>query len=201
MASSVGATLVVQNLNVQSDSADLLGGFRPVQLRNLAHPLLVSVLDIFPKLFSRTANASFLKALKRSFDRQEWKPFAKGMNALANMALRKLKGCVSDDGAVPMVNTWLAADSRLCVLCSKNAHKFSAALGRQWQDLAVSTRRFARQVDQVHRTFAFSFVEGVLVRALKEGHWILLDEINLAGADILQRCVPSTCGTPIARLD
>lgn len=54
LASCVGATLVVQNLNVQSDSADLLGGFRPVQLRSLAHPLLVDALDAFPKLFSKS---------------------------------------------------------------------------------------------------------------------------------------------------
>ena len=43
--------------------------------------------------------------------------------------------------------------------------------------------------DAVDHAFAFSFVEGVLVRALKEGHWILLDEINLASAETLQRLV------------
>ncbi|CAM9744782.1 unnamed protein product, partial [Phaeothamnion confervicola] len=35
--------------------------------------------------------------------------------------------------------------------------------------------------------FAFAFVEGVLVKALREGHWLLLDEINLASAETLQR--------------
>lgn len=29
--------------------------------------------------------------------------------------------------------------------------------------------------------FAFAFVEGKLVQALKEGWWLLLDEINLVG--------------------
>ena len=29
--------------------------------------------------------------------------------------------------------------------------------------------------------FAFAFVEGKLVQALREGWWLLLDEINLVG--------------------
>ena len=32
--------------------------------------------------------------------------------------------------------------------------------------------------------FAFAFVEGALVRALREGWWLLLDEINLAPAEV-----------------
>lgn len=36
-------------------------------------------------------------------------------------------------------------------------------------------------------SFAFSFVEGVLVKAIREGGWVLLDEINLASAETLQR--------------
>ncbi len=31
---------------------------------------------------------------------------------------------------------------------------------------------------------AFTFVEGTLVRALREGHWLLLDEINLAAPEV-----------------
>ena len=32
----------------------------------------------------------------------------------------------------------------------------------------------------------FAFQEGMLVRAVREGHWLLLDEINLASAETLQ---------------
>jgi len=34
--------------------------------------------------------------------------------------------------------------------------------------------------------FAFSFIEGALVTAVRAGHWVLLDEINLASSDTLQ---------------
>ncbi|KAI9895643.1 hypothetical protein PsorP6_019237 [Peronosclerospora sorghi] len=49
--------------------------------------------------------------------------------------------------------------------------------------------RFERQKEQAesHFAFAFSFVEGVLVKALREGHWVLLDEIKLASSDTLER--------------
>ena len=32
--------------------------------------------------------------------------------------------------------------------------------------------------------FAFAFVEGVLVRAVREGWWLLLDEVNLAPPEV-----------------
>ena len=31
---------------------------------------------------------------------------------------------------------------------------------------------------------AFEFVEGLLVKAVREGQWVLLDEINLASAEV-----------------
>ncbi len=34
-------------------------------------------------------------------------------------------------------------------------------------------------------SLAFAFIEGALVRALQEGDWVLLDEINLAPAELL----------------
>ncbi|EEA08139.1 uncharacterized protein CMU_010870 [Cryptosporidium muris RN66] len=36
----------------------------------------------------------------------------------------------------------------------------------------------------------FQFIDGILTRAIKEGHWIILDEINLAPNDTLQRLIP-----------
>ncbi|OII77422.1 hypothetical protein cand_009130 [Cryptosporidium andersoni] len=36
----------------------------------------------------------------------------------------------------------------------------------------------------------FQFIDGILTKAIKEGHWIILDEINLAPNDTLQRLIP-----------
>jgi midasin len=43
----------VLNLSQQTDSADLLGGFKPVDLRMLCAPLKEQFETLFPKTFSR----------------------------------------------------------------------------------------------------------------------------------------------------
>ena len=35
--------------------------------------------------------------------------------------------------------------------------------------------------------FIFQFIEGTLIKSIKEGEWILLDEINLASESVLNR--------------
>jgi midasin len=47
-------------------------------------------------------------------------------------------------------------------------------------DLAVAERTAA----VAEGGFAFAFVEGQLVKAVREGHWLLLDEINLAPPEV-----------------
>jgi midasin len=42
-----------QNLNQQSESVDLLGGFKPVELKTLCTPLKNKFEKLFPKTFSR----------------------------------------------------------------------------------------------------------------------------------------------------
>lgn len=46
--------------------------------------------------------------------------------------------------------------------------------------------------------FAFAFVEGALVKAVREGWWLLLDEINLAPAEV---CFPNQQKLCFAFLD
>ena len=40
---------------------------------------------------------------------------------------------------------------------------------------------------------AFSFVEGALIRAVREGWWVLLDEINLAPPEVSNMQWPCRC--------
>jgi midasin len=39
--------------------------------------------------------------------------------------------------------------------------------------------------DKIESNLAFHFVEGNLIAAMKEGDWILIDEINLANNEVL----------------
>lgn len=171
LAASMGQTLVVQNLNIQSDSSDLVGGFKPVEIHLLARPLYMSFVDLFTTTFSQKSNASFLNLVRVAFEHKDWKKMVKGMQKAIQMANTKLNN--DTDGDSP--NKMAVRGASPNVLANK------------WDDFDAELTRFKRQKEQVESHFAFAFVEGVLVKALREGHWVLLDEINLASSDTLER--------------
>ena len=45
-------------------------------------------------------------------------------------------------------------------------------------------------LDKIDSNLVFSFLEGNLVKAIKNGDWVLIDEINMATNDVLQKIVP-----------
>ena len=55
----------------------------------------------------------------------------------------------------------------------------SSALAAQWQQLQAMLTKFETTRDAVRNNFAFAFVDGALVRAVRDGSWLLLDELNL----------------------
>ncbi|PIA42933.1 hypothetical protein AQUCO_02000406v1 [Aquilegia coerulea] len=63
----------------------------------------------------------------------------------------------------------------------KRASKLQA-----WEQFSDNLKVARRQID-TSSCMAFSFVEGAFITALKFGHWILLDEVNLAPPETLQR--------------
>ncbi|KAJ3556791.1 hypothetical protein NM688_g1823 [Phlebia brevispora] len=69
----------------------------------------------------------------------------------------------------------------------------------QWIAFEQDVRTF--EVQHVHGNgkFAFGFVEGPLVKALRSGHWILLDEVNLASPETLE-CISSLLHGPTASI-
>lgn len=81
------------------------------------------------------------------------------------------------------------------VWCSQVAHARAASVeqGRptkkarlnvnalsRWHEFAAEVEAAKRTVDVSTQGFAFEFVEGALVKALRTGQWLLLDEINMA---------------------
>lgn len=150
---------MVQNLNVQSDASDLLGGFRPLQVRQLAFPLYNDFVALFPRLFSKSRNADFLRALAAAFEGQRWVELAKGMAGVLTTGEQKV---------------------------ARNPTKW-AKVAAPWADMKQRATDFATRVQSAATSFSFAFVEGMLVKAIRAGHWVLLDEINLAAPETLQR--------------
>lgn len=60
----------------------------------------------------------------------------------------------------------------------------------EWQSFWVELEALERRMTlsssaNTASSLAFAFIEGALVRALEDGDWVLLDEINLAPAELL----------------
>lgn len=65
----------------------------------------------------------------------------------------------------------------------------------RWQALGEQLQKAEEQVRQAENRLTFAFVEGALVRALHEGSWVLLDEINLAEGEALESLAPVLDGS------
>jgi midasin len=56
----------------------------------------------------------------------------------------------------------------------------------EWQNFQHQILRYETHWSRIEKGFVFNYVEGILVKAFKEGYWILLDEINLASNETIQ---------------
>lgn len=54
----------------------------------------------------------------------------------------------------------------------------------QWQALESQVAAAQQTVAACAGGMAFAFVEGQLSQAVQQGHWLLLDEVNLAPAEV-----------------
>ena len=178
LAHSLGVRLTVLNLNHQSDASDVVGGYRPYEMGVVVMALvneLVGSDDLFGKVISRKANTAWIIALERAVQRKEWKKTVRMLHAMAERAAEKLQLKGRPRSAPPP-----AADER----------KVDEGVRVRWQRFYHSVNRLALQVQQMQGKASlplFHFSEGALIAALRAGNWILLDEINLASADTLER--------------
>ena len=63
--------------------------------------------------------------------------------------------------------------------------KLTEQTSPKWKKIRTSLERLQRNVDRLDSNLVFMFLEGNLLRAIKEGNWILIDEINLASNEML----------------
>ena len=164
--------LRVLNMSQQSEASDLLGGFKPFSAQSLARPLLEEFLAIFGKAFSKSKNTEYLVAIQEAFTKQSWKRFVKLIKQAVELIASKQAAVesVSSKHVVESISSKQAVGSLSPVLLER---------------LRASLDRFEGQVAYAANNLLFSFVEGSLVEALTEGHWLLLDEINLASPETL----------------
>ena len=177
LATSMGYSLTVVNLSQQSEASDLLGGFKPVNIRALA----LSIRDDFELLFNETfpspENQRFLAAISQAVLRKEW-----------GRLLELLQGIVQrvDDALEPKKKRQRSSiEIEPPKKKKKTIHKLER-LAERWETLRQQLRTLEKTIESGSKGFAFSFLEGNIVKAVREGNWVLLDEINLASSDVLE---------------
>ncbi|KAF9110511.1 AAA ATPase midasin [Mortierella sp. AM989] len=169
LASLLNHNLTVINLSQQSDSSDLLGGFKPVDVKVLAVPLKNMFDDLFSRTFSRKKNQQFINLVDKLYVHSKWEALIKTWSQSVQMAESKLDTSKqSTDGETTA------------------SKKLSPTLRKDWQAFADQLSTLKETYSASSAKFVFSFLEGALVKAVRRGDWILLDEINLATTETLE---------------
>lgn len=150
LAQHCGRELIVQNLSLQTDSTDLLGGYRPLELHHVAHRVYRSFVDIFVATFSRKQNAQFLEFASNALAKKNWKKLSQCFVRASKLGLAK-------------VNQREQKGERKEVT--------HIASRPSWQGFSDTAERFERQRLACDSGLVFTFTEGALVDAIREGKW------------------------------
>ncbi|KAK4123584.1 midasin [Parathielavia appendiculata] len=193
LAESLGHQLVAVNLSQQSEAGDLLGGFKPVSSQSLAMPLKEEFEDLLEKTgVSAEKNKEYLERVSKRFAKGRWKEVSKEWRKAPKMfesILAKLESTQTrkeDAGGQPT--------KRRKTESTKLQHLHD--LKPRWEMFSQSLDQFDRQIASGSAGFAFAFVEGKIVKAARNGDWVLLDEINLASPDTLESIAGLFQATP-----
>jgi midasin len=178
LASSLGKKLVAFNLSQQSEAGDLLGGFKPVNARSLMIPLKEEFDDLFEESFGASKNQQFLQLLGRQTAKSNWRAVCKLWREALKM-VEKQKSKNEQQPASPPREGETPSKKR------KVENKRSIDFTR-WKSFTDKITTAERSMAGSSDAFLFSFVEGNIVKAVRNGDWILLDEINLASSDTLE---------------
>ncbi|XP_040203696.1 LOW QUALITY PROTEIN: midasin [Rana temporaria] len=157
LAHVAGQRLRIVNLNQQSDTADLLGGYKPVDHKLIWLPLREDFEELFTQTFSRKQNKTFLGHIQTCYRQKRWQDLMKLMQHIMRNAMTKVQDEESE-----------------------------YLLKRRWETFSLRLNQAQQQMRMTENTLLFAFVEGTLAQAVKKGEWILLDEINLAAAETLE---------------
>ncbi|OWB72559.1 hypothetical protein B5S31_g2275 [[Candida] boidinii] len=173
MAKLLNKNLTVINLSQQTETGDLLGGFKPVNAKSMALPIQEKFEDLFFRSFKQEKNVEFLKLLSKYFNKSQWKSVIKIWKKAIKMArdtYEKKKLSLTNEDSTKKRKI--------------NSANINILLG-EWTELEGIISEFEKQEVSMENFFVFKFIEGSLVNAVKNGDWILLDEINLASPETL----------------
>ncbi|KIP09693.1 hypothetical protein PHLGIDRAFT_86293 [Phlebiopsis gigantea 11061_1 CR5-6] len=188
LASLLRKPLISLNLSNQTESSDIIGGFKPVDARVSASELQARFSDLFEGTFSRKKNAHFEESVRKAVHEGKWKRAIILWKESVRLAREKIQARSAEERQDDAPRKRRKTDDT-------NLKVPEAC----WIQFEQDVHTFEIQHVQGNGKFAYGFVEGPLVKALCSGHWILLDEVNLASAETLE-CVSSLLHGPTASI-
>ena len=167
----------VVNLSQQSEAGDLLGGYKPMSLRSLAAPMLDSFEQLFGLTFSKKRNQRYIDSIAKAIEKARW-PRAV---AFWQEALQMVQSTFHPDNVTRGDGEQEPRPKKRRL----EQQKYQTLKAR-WAEFESRLRVFQMHLASGSKGFAFSFVEGTIVKAARNGEWVLLDEVNLATPDTLE---------------
>lgn len=156
------------NLSQQTDASDLLGGFRPVRPTDAALPLFERFQDLVQRQWPAGNNGPFI-------------------DRVARLAAKRHAGRLVKAFKVALAKLGVACPPSRAELAESAAPEPSTPareLRRAWLKFSVDVAHAEATLLAAEGGFSFAFMEGTLVQALRQGSWLLLDEINLAPPEV-----------------
>ena len=189
LANILRRKLLVQNLSLSTDATDLFGGFRPVSLRQLFLPCYEQFLALFQDTFSSSQNSEFVLVVAETFRKQQWKKMLKAFVKASANATQKLAKSVGGEGEGEGEGGGEGSSTS-----GKGGKGGEDGKGRarvqsltvRWGAFRDKVERLEINLPRIEVGFAFAFMDGLLVDAMRKGYWVLLDEVNLAASETLQ---------------
>ncbi|KAG7445730.1 P-loop containing nucleoside triphosphate hydrolase protein [Guyanagaster necrorhizus] len=191
-ASLLRRPLISMNLSHQTESTDLLGGFKPIDARIPASALQERFLELFGATFSRRKNEKFETEVKKAVSEGKWKRVTSLWKESAKLARERIHGKMQES-AIDELDSQTPRKRRKVDASSLSASEAN------WNAFESDVVNFQVHHVQGKSKFAFGFVEGPLVKALRNGDWVLLDEVNLASSETLE-CVSSLLQGPTSSI-
>uniref|UniRef100_A0A182WJD3 Midasin n=1 Tax=Anopheles minimus TaxID=112268 RepID=A0A182WJD3_9DIPT len=159
--------LVVVNMNNQSDVSDLVGGYKPVDLGFVVTPLRYEFESLFRRSFNVQKNEKFLANVAQCYGSGEYDVLVKLMLKISEKA--SLKKVVPDSKPVK----------------GSAPGKHGKNVQEKWNALQGKLKKLDSQLKNSINV-SFAFIPGSLVNCIRNGDWVLLDEINLASTETLE---------------
>ena len=177
LAKLMNTKLIVVNLSQQSEAGDLLGGYKPVSLRTLALAMMKNFIELFDRTFSTKRNERYVDNISKAVEKGRWQRLL----ACWQEALQMVQSILSSRTA-----TLETSDQKPRTKRRKMESNRYQTLKTGWAEFESEVQVFQRHLESGSKAFAFSFIEGNIVKAVRNGDWVLLDEINLASSDTLE---------------